>query len=144
MAVDARSMGAPSRASEIHRRGLLAGLAAIPAAFAAVPVAAESTLHTAWDADMRSWRLAKYRTDVLWAQIQGRPMTDAECDQLDTFSADECAVWNRLMQMPAPHTAALCWKIEQTMTPDEDGYSGSWAAIVANRILDDARRLSRP
>jgi len=98
--------------------------------------------HSPWDAEMRVWRKAKFRTDTLWAQIKGRDATEAESDNLDALSEAETQAWNRLMYMPAPDCAALCWKLEQTMTPDEDGYTGSWDAKIANLILKDARQLS--
>ncbi|QPT09280.1 hypothetical protein [Sphingomonas paucimobilis] len=162
MAADARSMGAPSRASEIHRRQLLGGLG-IASLFAASGTARANegaldqgsslmNMHTAvafphqaqspWDAEMRVWRKSKFQTDTLWAQIQGREVTDAESDRLDSLAAAECEAWNRLMYMPAPDGVALLWKLEQIITPDEDGYTGSWSANVANQVLGDAKRLA--
>lgn len=144
MAVDARSTGAPSRASEIHRRGLLGTLATLPLVATSRPaLAAPPSRPAAWDLGMDAWVRAKFASDTLWAQIKNRQTTPAERAEMDALTERENDAWNLLMGLPSPDVSALSWKLEQTITPDEDGYTGSWEAPVANQILEDARRLSR-
>ena len=142
MAVDARSMGAPSRASEIHRRGLLAGLAAIPV----LPIAAKASATPTsleWDVAMREWQAAEREVDEAYALVGNGRATRAQVELLDGLAEVSAEAWARLIRMPAPHCAALCWKVQEIVISDGDGLTASWCENLTAQMREDAKRLSR-
>ncbi len=141
MAVDARSMGAPSRASEIHRRELLAGLGAIPAFAATSALAVPITTRAAWDAAMQRYLAAKEACDTAWAAYKRLARNDALALRVDQLSTAQVEAETLLMELPAPDMRALHWKLAQILTDDGDGFTTPWSFSLVQPILDDAKRL---
>ncbi|WP_294332480.1 hypothetical protein [uncultured Sphingomonas sp.] len=53
---------------------------------------------------------------------------------------------DRLILMPAPHHAALLWKIARLLGPDgrqENGCTAAWCQEFADVVMEDAQRLLR-
>ena len=121
----------PAPANPFSRRLLLGMFAATPfmagGAVAFGSRADASTDTAAWDQAFAKWRAADLSSD-----LGGEAAVDAEH-----------AAWRELIFTPAPHVAALSWKLEFLFGEcTTDGYCDSWATEIVNAVLADARRLS--
>lgn len=66
-----------------------------------------------------------------------------DTEDLSNANADACAeAAERLLNMPAPHDAALAWKLDYLFAPDANGGSAAYAHFFIKQTLDDAVRLA--
>lgn len=69
---------------------------------------------------------------------------DAINDECDRLCDAQCKCESNLIVMPAPHAAALMWKLEHLFgseSRDEDDCGASWCSEWINAVMRDARRL---
>ena len=122
----------PVPANSFSRRVLLSMFAATPLmAGGAIAVGSRlvaSADTAAWDRAFARWKAA-----------------DLTSDLIDEAAIDaEHAAWRALIFTPAPHVAALSWKLQFLFGEcTTDGYCDSWATEIVNAVLADARRLAR-
>ncbi len=64
-------------------------------------------------------------------------------DRYDAAITHAYLAEKRLIDMPAPHAAALLWKIERLINDEGDGCTASWSIDYVEPMLADARRLLR-
>jgi len=99
----------------------------------------------AWGAAMMRRDRAKLRYDLERAAFAvispGDPTRDILADLCDS-SVDELDDADRqLMRMPAPHGAALKWKLQEIIEVGADGFTGSYSADYVAQTLADIARL---
>jgi hypothetical protein len=101
-----------------------------------------------WDAAMMRHRMAARRFDHEWSTYMG--MDDSDLDKelfsnLVEQSADaQRDALKALMDMPAPHLAALRWKLDQAITfesDEDDEYMEAWSRSYVRQTIADYRRL---
>lgn len=120
--------------TETTRRALLALAATAPAlgfAMSAYALPAPRTDSARWETAYTAWKSAhdKYANCA--------PKDD------DGLSEAEHSAWRQLMKTPAPHPAALLWKIEYLWgsTTFGDEYCDAWSSEIVGPVMQDARRL---
>lgn len=122
-------------ATQTTRRALIggAGLASValiaPAIAAATPVQVASSAD--WDRTFAVYERARLAADATeWALKE----SDAECE-----------AWQVLMDTPAPHAAALHWKLDYLFGHPgkySEGYCDSWKQEIVAVVIKDALRLA--
>ena len=129
-------MASLANSTVASRRSILGGAFALTAvmAVAAPAISAPLPSHAssvAWDALFAEWK----RAETLYHNN-----TDAAADHV--LSETDNRLWKRLMKMPAPHSAALLWKMDYLWGEDQqDGMSDAWSMEIVDPVLRDARRL---
>ncbi|CAN5143706.1 hypothetical protein BH10PSE12_BH10PSE12_16610 [soil metagenome] len=70
---------------------------------------------------------------------------DALNDRLDALVEMECAARAKLLNIPAPHHAAILWKMEILFGEDacggDEGYTPSWSPEMTGQFFADVRRM---
>lgn len=86
-----------------------------------------------WDAKFSEWKRAHHAAYEI----------PHEGDAPDTLADAEGDAWLRLMFTPAPHHAALTWKLDYLFSSEgESGYSASWRIDIVEFVIADAKRLA--
>ena len=123
-------------ATQTTRRALIggAGLAGVALIAPAIAAATTSTLAVSsadWDRNFAAYERTRLAADATeWALSE----SDAECD-----------AWQVLMDTPAPHAAALHWKLDYLFGHPgkySDGYCDSWKQEIVGVVIKDALRLA--
>lgn len=95
-----------------------------------------------WDAAMQRWQTAKTVAKRYHAQFaDGAPahtaQTAAEADRLDLCASE---LHSALMEMPAPHLAALRFKLDHLLE-DDNGSLNPWTDSYVEQTRRDIARL---
>lgn len=110
------------------------------------PIAADTT---AWDAAMLRYRMAFHRARNEWRAYCEIPHDHEDRKVLEGLcglSADEeDEAEKALLEMPAPHLAALRWKLDNVITfddaDDDDEFMAAWARRRVAQTIADYKRL---
>ncbi len=126
-------MGAPTQTT---RRALIGGAGLASVALIAPAIAAATTpvqvaSSADWDRTFAVYERARLAADATeWALKE----SDAECE-----------AWQVLMDTPAPHAAALHWKLDYLFGHPgkySEGYCDSWKQEIVAVVIKDALRLA--
>jgi len=90
-----------------------------------------------WDAALAAYKQAEA---TMYEYDRTNP---DDTEGLSDANADACAeAAERLLSLPAPHDAALAWKLDYLFAPDANGGSAAYAHRFIKQTLDDAVRLA--
>ena len=127
------------------RRSLFAGTAAAAVA-ATIPAPVSASSRSAWDTAMARYRAASaahasYAKAVHDPVMHRGTIPDHIAERMDALGCELSDAEDDLLDLPAPHEAALRWKIEFVMKDEGDGFLSPWSKGAVKQTLADAARL---
>ena len=79
--------------------------------------------------------------ETAWREAEGFNALGSQCDAV---ANEECNLRRELMNMPAPHMAAVKWKADYLLAPEgrDDDYTASWSLDYVRQFLFDVAHFA--